>query len=161
MGLDQFLYYKKWLFHFEDKKDREVEPLEINGLKLEPKEIMYEVYYWRKSNHIHKWFVENIQNGNDDCGTYEVEWEQLEELLNIINQILGCGKDNKKNILAGLNPKDIAKELLPTASGFFFGGTEYDDYYFDDLKETKEMLEKLIKNKEKLNDGEFYYSSSW
>ena len=28
-----------------------------------------EVGYWRKANAIHGWFVRNVQNGKDDCGT--------------------------------------------------------------------------------------------
>jgi hypothetical protein len=105
MGLDQYLYQKL------------------------PEEEMKEVFYWRKSNHFHKWFVDNCQNENDDCGTYPVSWEQLQELLDIINKILYCEfKDNKKNILSALDKTQIelAEELLPTQSGFFFGGTEYD-----------------------------------
>ena len=28
----------------------------------------YAVCDWRKANHIHQWFVQNVQDGNDDCG---------------------------------------------------------------------------------------------
>lgn len=47
-----------------------------------------EVGYWRKANAIHKWFVENVQNGEDDCGRYEVSKEQLEELLDVCKEVL-------------------------------------------------------------------------
>ena len=36
-----------------------------------------EVGYWRKANAIHNWFVNNIQNGKDDCRRYEVSKENL------------------------------------------------------------------------------------
>jgi hypothetical protein len=50
----------------------------------------------------------------------------------------------------------VARELLPTGSGFFFGGTDYDEYYYNDLVETQKMLEELLLEE----DGEFYYRSS-
>ena len=28
--------------------------------------------YWRKANQIHKWFVDNVQGGIDDCRPYPV-----------------------------------------------------------------------------------------
>ena len=46
------------------------------------------VLYWRKANAIHKWFVDNVQNGDDDCGDYEVYWEQLMELKGICKRIV-------------------------------------------------------------------------
>lgn len=44
--------------------------------------IIDQVGYWRKANHIHNWFVENVQDGEDDCRYHgEVTKEDLEELL--------------------------------------------------------------------------------
>ena len=40
-----------------------------------------EVGYWRKANQIHKWFVDNVQDGVDDCGEYKVTKEQLIETV--------------------------------------------------------------------------------
>ncbi len=38
-----------------------------------------------------------------------------------------------------------AEELLPTQGGFFFGSTDYDDYYFDDVKDVMdELTEKAL-----------------
>lgn len=39
-----------------------------------------EVAYWRKANAIHKWFVDNVQDGKDDCREYDVDLDNLEEL---------------------------------------------------------------------------------
>ncbi len=101
--------------------------------------------YWRKANHIHKWFVDNVQDGNDDCGTYYVSEEDLKNLLVITNEAL----ESK-------NPENI----LPTQEGFFFGGTEYDEYYKDDLHNTKKILEKIL-NDPKTKELEIKYNSSW
>jgi hypothetical protein len=54
-----------------------------------------------------------------------------------------------------------ASELLPTAIGFFFGSTDYDEWYFKDLEYTKEVIGKIVDNWEALEYWDFYYSSSW
>jgi hypothetical protein len=46
------------------------------------------VGYWRKENHIHKWFVDNVQGGVDDCKEYYVSIKQLRELRNTCFDIL-------------------------------------------------------------------------
>jgi len=116
----------------------------IKGIKTERVEtIIEEIGDLRKVNSIHKWFVDNIQNGIDDCNKYYVSEENLTKLLKLIKKVL-------KN-------ENLAKKLLPTTEGFFFGQTEYDKWYFIGLKETKEILEKAIKEK----NGSIYYQSSW
>ena len=52
---------------------------------------------------------------------------------------------------------DLAVELLPNQSGFFFGSEEYNKYYLQDLKDTIKIINKTLKHEE----GEIYYSSSW
>lgn len=105
-----------------------------------------EVGYWRKANAIHRWFVENIQDGVDDCGKYEVEKEKLEELLAYCKEVL---EDHSK-----------AEELLPTQCGFFFGSTEYDEWYFEDIKDTIKILEKVLEETD-FDRQMITYQSSW
>jgi hypothetical protein len=58
-----------------------------------------------------------------------------------------------------LENKDKAVEYLPTVSGFFFGGTEYDDYYWHGLERTKLILDRAISLPEE--DYSFTYQASW
>lgn len=44
--------------------------------------ILTEVASWRKANQIHHWFVENAQNGIDDCISYEVKRHHAVVLYN-------------------------------------------------------------------------------
>lgn len=106
-------------------------------------EIVEEVAYWRKANQIHNWFVENVQEGDDNCGEYYVSGEDVAKLLKQVNMALEF--------------KPMAHKVLPVKEGFFFGGDSYDKYYFEDLEYTKEILEDLLK--EDVRD--IYYSSSW
>ena len=45
------------------------------------------------------------------------------------------------------NSEEIA-ELLPTIDGFFFGSTDYDQYYLDDVKRAIEIFDEIITNHE-------------
>lgn len=108
--------------------------------------IAKQIAYWRKVNAVHKWFVDNVQDGKDDCDYYEVSKENVENLLQICREVDAN--------------KDLAYELLPTQSGFLFGCTDYDEWYFDDIKETINQLEKILK--ETNFDKEMLcYHSSW
>ena len=141
------------------------------------KSIIEEVGYWRKANAIHKWFVDNIQDGEDDCGYYEVAPEQLEELLNICKLIkqkcvLKKGKitngyriENSKKIPIMedgeyIENPEVAAEYLPTQSGFFFGGTDYDQWYMKNIESTIEVLTKVLKETD-FDNQMVVYTSSW
>lgn len=49
------------------KNEKEIVLLDYDENKIK---IIYEVAYWRKANHIHNWFVQNIQDGIDDLLDY-------------------------------------------------------------------------------------------
>jgi len=55
--------------------------------------------------------------------------------------------------------KDLAAIHLPTESGFFFGSTEYDDWYYQDLTETIEIIDKALTLDQ--SQWDFEYHSSW
>ena len=138
--------------------------------------------YWRKANQIHKWFVDKVQNGNDDCRTYDVSVKDLEELLDLCKQVKEKAVLTDGNIKNGMEYKDgewkpiIEKgkyilnsneiaSLLPTEDGFFYGSTDYDEYYMSDIDHTIEEFEKILKEEKELNENGFYseftYRSSW
>lgn len=103
-----------------------------------------EVGYWRKANAIHRWFVHNVQMGRDECQKTKVDRQELQQLQKLCEQVIA-------------QPSE-ADKLLPTRSGFFFGSTEYDENYFDDLKETVAICQRALKLTE---NWEVYYQSSW
>jgi hypothetical protein len=143
MGLDMYLNAKRFLWHSEDEigaKVAEAFP-ELKGKRV--KEVIVEAMYWRKANAIHKWFVDNVQGGTDDCGNYHVSREDLEILRQLIMEALA---------------KKSAK-LLPPQEGFFFGSNTVDQYYWEDLRSTETGLTKLLEEFPK--GWEFEYHSSW
>jgi hypothetical protein len=150
MGLDMYLYKKTYVKYWEHNGDNNYEiTITKNGkpVDIDTKNISYlveQVGYWRKANQVHQWFVENVQEGNDNCGSYYVSRENLLELLDMCNQVL--------------EKKEMAEELLPSHSGFFFGGTDYDEWYFEQLDETKKIIESCLADE---HAHDFMYSSSW
>lgn len=141
--------------------------------------IMEQVGYWRKANEIHNWFVENVQDGEDDCSYHsEVTREVLEELLNICNKVLASCKLVNGKIENGYNfdgngnripileegkyveDPSVAEELLPTTSGFFFGGTSYDEYYVEDIENTIDIITNVLETTD-FEKEMVYYVSSW
>ena len=149
MGLDMYLNKKTYVQYWEHNGDNNYEvkvtkagqPAGIDGRKV--KYVIEDAGYWRKQNNIHRWFVENVQKGIDDCGEYYVEREKLKELLALCKAVQ--------------NQPAVAEAILPTASGFFFGGTEYDEWYMQGIDNTIEILNEALADE----NGEYYYSSSW
>jgi len=157
MGLDMYLNARKYVSGYEfDKapeKQEYADVLTASGLTKKDVEfgnpsasVSISVGYWRKSNAIHGWFVKNCQNGIDECQKVSVEREQLAELLQACETVIA---DATK-----------AQELLPPQSGFFFGGLDLDEYYYEDLKRTVKMLNRILTS-DRLKDFDFEYQSSW
>lgn len=146
MGLDMYLEAKRYLWESraEDKQIAE----KIAGLLGTSKrvtEITARAAYWRKANQVHQWFVDNVQDGEDNCAEYSVSREGLAELVELCKKVLA--------------DRNQAEQLLPAQSGFFFGSTEYDQYYFGDLQETINQIEAAL---DEFGDGwNFHYQSSW
>src|SRR4051812_7040675 len=92
MGLDMYIYKKLYVQNWDHMRPEERHTITVKrgdgstypNHILDLSKINYVVSqagYWRKANQIHSWFVNNVQNGTDDCGTYYVSQEQLQQLL--------------------------------------------------------------------------------
>ena len=148
-----------------EKSQALIDALEATGLQNAPIEhhwnhltYVFPIITWRKANAIHKFFVDEVQDGNDNCERHYVSRETLQELLDRITTIL----DIKTPVAREMK----AEELLPTDNeGCFFGTKEYDDWYYKDLEDTKKTLEKVFEYEENAEAGKcfdsFYYQSSW
>jgi hypothetical protein len=155
MGLDMYLskktYVKNWSFHKpEEKHSISIKKGGKARKDIKPKRVSYiveEVMYWRKANAIHNWFVQNCQDGIDECQESYVSRKKLEELASICEEVVKTGNVS----------------LLETTSGCFFGGTDYDEWYFEECKNTGKTLRKLLAEEtpEGCDEGYFYYQSSW
>jgi hypothetical protein len=178
MYLSKKTYVKNWDFQKDGEKHK-VTVKKGNKVRtdIKPERVSYiteSVAYWRKTNHIHQWFVENCQDGEDNCQESYVSREKLQGLVDICKQVkesleksgkktvkVKVGWQGKKDLFEDVevySDTELAEELLPTQPGFFFGGTEYDQWYVQGLDETINQIEPLLQEE---GDGEFYYQASW
>lgn len=120
--------------------------------------IFEEIGYWRKANAIHRFFVKETQNNIDKCQISIVPKEVLEDLLDRCKRVL---KLKKIYLNDGIIKDGVgAEEILPTQSGFFFGGTEFDEWYFKDVADTKRIITKVLKNTD-FDKQVICYRASW
>lgn len=105
-----------------------------------------EVAYWRKANAIHGWIIRN-SGAVDDCTPIHVSKMDIIQLRDDCQKVLDEGTE------------EAVMEYLPPTSGFFFGGTEVDEYYWMDIKDTLTKLNDIIDNS--VEDAEFEYQASW
>jgi|GEM_PF-721163 len=68
--------------------------------------------YWRKANSIHNWFVQEVQNGDDNCGSYEITKNHIIKLLEVCNSATFIYKQCEKEFVSDLkkyNPESYEK----------------------------------------------------
>jgi hypothetical protein len=94
--------------------------------------------YWRKFNALHGWFVDNVQDGKDEC--------QLSREIN---------RDDFESLLA-----DLEEDSLEPTSGFFFGSTCKDEWYRKDVEETIAVVKKILDEVD-FKTERLMYRSSW
>lgn len=182
MGLDMYLtrevYVGAYFEHRNVKGEINItvdgKPLDIDLMNIG--EIIEQAAYWRKANHIHKWFVDNVQDGEDNCEKYYVSREDMQSLLDVCNEVIANSNLVSGNIHNGDSLKNgewvvnmeegnviedpsVAHELLPVTSGVFFGGRDYDEWYLQDVEYTKSRLESILAREN--DEGDYYYQSSW
>lgn len=181
MGLDMYLSKKTYVKNWDFKKDTEryTVTARLNGRvishikKDRVSYVIEEVMYWRKSNAIHQWFVDNCADGVDNCQPSYVSRDELEELAVLCKQtadyIETCPIKEEESgvnifnqeyhyIAYDVNPEEID---LRTQSGFFFGSTEYTNYMVQDLRETAKVLTEELNASPKDGSVSYEYRASW
>lgn len=157
MGLDMYLWANKYITGITEWDD-EARKWKTNPLADSVKELVnikdacesvdsgltieFPVAYWRKANHIHGWFVENVQNNEDDCEQHYVSRQKLEKL--------------RDTCQLAINTQD--SDLIPRIAGFFFGSDEVDEGYWWALENTIKQINKVLSLPD---DISLYYQSSW
>jgi len=159
MGLDMYLNAERFFGGYSDPQGRD-QMIAVLGDERPPMcvsdasaALSFEVAYWRKANAVHRWFVENVQNGEDDCRKVDVSLDQLRDLVGLCETLLG-----KRDA-------ELAEEYLPTESGFFYGSTDYDDWYWDCLQLTVDQVKPLLmwfdEDPRRAAQWDVSYRSSW
>ena len=95
-----------------------------------------EVAYFRKVNFLLPYF-----GYEENCSEIVIDKCEVEELIDDCKRVLAT-KDTDE-------AESVADELLPTEEGFFFGNTDYDEWYFNDVQRVMDKFTEI------LNDFDF------
>lgn len=112
----------EYLKSIEERNSKVIKELEDEEEKINP---WNDVAYFRKVNFLIPFF-----GYEENCSNIEIDKYQVEDLIEACKEVLAN--------------HDKASFLLPTQAGFFFGSTDYDDGYFDDVKEVKDKFEEIL-----------------
>lgn len=188
MGLDMYMERRRYIgnkYRDEDQKikvtvpepDKAFIPIRTPIEEDKITNITEEVGYWRKANAIHRYFVENAGGGEDNCQEMWLSPDVIKELYRRCKEVLRKSEISKGKVKNGYtiengekkwdwvdgefikNPR-VAKELLPTQEGFFFGDTDYNQWYLDDIEETIKIIDSILE-KDPLLAEDYYYQASW
>ena len=111
---------------------------EIDTLRRKSVTVSIGVGYWRKAHDIHGWFVDNVQDGNDNCAEYYVGRDTLGELRDSIKLVLS-------------DPDEYSKE--------FTTNNDWDSDVEDVFRETLAWVEEWLPPK--YDKFDFKYQASW
>ena len=172
MGLDMFL-----------NRNRDLNWEEIEELKTKLPKAQYPIYgvkeevaYWRKANQIHNFFMKNDVDGSDRIAKIEIS--DIKQLLEICKRLkrelrletgqIHVGTKHSKNGVEEMyeegkviaNP-ELAEALLPTRAGFFFGSTDYDGYYYEQICDAIHTLQRIVDEHSRYENVSYEYVASW
>lgn len=163
MGLDMYFYARKTTYKSFSKWDNPDRANEVNypedlkifsdyihdrNFKSVQTETRYQIGYFRKFNALHSYIVKTFANGIDNCQDIILYKEDVEQIKKVLDDVLEANTEEK------------AKELLPTQSGFFFGGTDYDEFYFEDVKDAADLMQSFLDNFD-FENYQLIYEASW
>jgi len=144
MGLDAYLTKKtyigaNWKFNeiagnINITRQGELVPIKFDRVTY----ILENMAYWRNCRAIHQWFVDNLQEGNDDCRPVELERSTLERLLSECKRVI-------------LDPSRM-NALIPSPYT-----EEEENRYFAELRDAVLVLEEVLSEP----GNEYEYNSSW
>jgi hypothetical protein len=114
---------------WEDLTDQQREEF---SLTREEYDTVEEVWTGRKENHLQRAIEQMKGQSAVNCGYLFLNRLDIALLVRSLRMV----HDNH----------DLASAVLPTQSGFFYGSTEYDEWYFDDIKRELEDFEQILRD---------------
>ncbi len=168
MGLDMYFSRRTYVSSFRSTRDadgkwgeRDVNNMELkfddadlSHINLKNVRYIEELFgEFRKFNALHAYVVDNFGGGKDECQIIYLDIDdiiQIQEVLSLVKESLSIGD------------KVIAGQTLPPSEGFFFGSTDIDEWYENDVKEAVEVFGKVIEEHSIVGHNASYtYQASW
>jgi hypothetical protein len=153
MGLDQYINRKSYIQNWSFDKENKYEVVVTNNgnpTHIKSDKVTYvteELGYFRKFNALHNWFVQ-LADGRDECQEIIFYEENLDSLLLTMKEVLISKSE------------DVALEMFPPVSGFFFGSIQIDEWYWKDLESSIKLFQE-IKDEWVVDRTTYYYQASW
>jgi len=153
MGLDQYINRKSYIQNWSFDKENKYEVVVTNNgqpTHIKKDKVTYvteELGYFRKFNALHNWFVQ-LADGRDECQEIIFYEENVDNLLLTMKEVLISKRE------------DIALEMFPPVSGFFFGSIQIDEWYWKDLESAIKLFQE-IKDEWVGLPTTYYYQASW
>lgn len=147
-------FYKKWDVDMAYDKTKKI----ARSLGIEDRLHIEEHLYTNEKNEVVKYVTAERKDTSDVMYFRKHNW-----LLPFFGYVENCtnkviSKDDVELFISAaekvLEKKDVetAKELIPTESGFFFGNTEYDEWYFKGIEKDLEEFRNCFANMDWDND---------
>ena len=133
--------YVRYGFERRELKECEVKRVEYWVNEILDSFSTSEDMYFRKVNFLYAYFADRLEK--EQC---IVTLDDCQKIIKYAETILET------------RDTDIAEKLLPTQSGFFFGSTAYDDYYFEDVRDVLEQFSEYIEDWTDDTIGWVYFS---
>ena len=168
MGLDMYFSRRTYVSSFKSTRDadgnwgvRDVNNMELkfddadlSHINLQNVRYIEELFgEFRKFNALHAYVVDNFGGGKDECQIIYLDIDnliQIHEMLSLVKESLSIGD------------KVIASQTLPPSEGFFFGSTEIDEWYEQDVNKAVEVFGKVIEEHSIVGHNASYsYQASW
>lgn len=133
--LKKDIRYKTYDFTFPFKEKKVYSYNEVEDLVMNEIKYYYKIHdaYFRKVNFIYAFFQDFLV---DECCL--VSKSAIVELMDYCKDVLEHHKTDADGGVA------YAEANLPTQAGFFFGSTDYDEWYFNDVKDCWVQMGKLL-----------------
>lgn len=144
----------RWSERDVDNMELKFDDADLSHVNLKNVRYIEEVFgEFRKFNALHSYVVENFGGGVDECQTIYLDIDDLikiHETLSLVKEGLSIGD------------KVIAGQTLPPKEGFFFGSTEIDKWYEQDVNEAFEVFDKIIEEHSIVGyNASYSYQASW
>lgn len=105
------------------------------------------IAYFRKVNFLVKFMEDYYDHIIENCEPIQIDEDCILEL--------------KWRCESVLKNRKLADSLLPTVSGFFYGSTEYDDFYYSNVEQVLDSCKKILEEFSKLPEGDSITFDIW
>lgn len=113
--------------------------------------IVYEIVHIRNEDSVHSWLSNHIKSFNFSGEKYRLEYEDIEKLFNLTNRIYLEYFINKNKEDADT----FAQKYFPKTKNIF-EETDYDEYFYINIKKIYESLKPLVETFAKNNEQHYF-----